>query len=127
MTQQSDVIGWLLGDPDRAALLMRAPQRYARLVAHHVTLKSGAAPGECAPALKNAEAVGEADDGEGVQALVVRLDGSTRRPDGGVYHITWSLAEGRKAVESNEVIAARGWRPLEPVPIELVAARFPRT
>jgi hypothetical protein len=36
-----------------------------------------------------------------VEALVVELNGSTKRPDGNTYHITWSLAEGRKPVESN--------------------------
>jgi hypothetical protein len=43
--------------------------------------------------------VGEADDGAGVQALVVRIGGTTERPDGAIYHITWSLAEGREARE----------------------------
>jgi len=55
-----------------------------------------------------------------VQALVIRIEGSTRRPDGGTYHITWSLAPGRRPVESNEVIAARGWSPVDPpVPVPL--------
>jgi hypothetical protein len=49
---------------------------------------------------------------------VVRIGGSTDRPDGGTYHITWSLAEGRDAKESNDVIAARGWQPVDP-PIEV--------
>jgi hypothetical protein len=44
-----------------------------------------------------------------VQAMVVEIGGSSRRPDGGTYHITWSLAEGRKARESNDVIRDKGW------------------
>src|SRR3546814_9902597 len=50
------------------------------------------------------------DDGEGLQALIVSIDGSTDRPDGSTYHITWSLdrSRGRKAVQSNDVIAERG-------------------
>ena len=53
--------------------------------------------------------MGVADDGAGVQALVVEIGGTTRRPDGATYHIAWSLAPGREAVESNDVIRERGW------------------
>jgi hypothetical protein len=111
--------GWLLDPDQREALLARFAPRYAVAVAHHVTLKFGdraAAP----PGDVGAEVVGHADDGTGVQALVVAVDGSTVRPDGGTFHITWSLAEGREARESNDVIA-RGWdRRGEPVPIKLI-------
>jgi hypothetical protein len=63
-----------------------------------------------------------------VQALVVEIGGSTRRADGGTYHITWSLGPGREAKESNEVIARMGWRPLSaPIPVGLQPGRWPRT
>ena len=104
--------GWLLDPAQREALLARFPPRYGCVVADHVTLKFGdreaQAPGEVAAAI-----VGEADDGAGVQALVVRIDGGEARPDGGTFHITWSLAPEREARESNDVIAARGWTPFE--------------
>ena len=61
------------------------------------------------PAHDHARVVGRADDGQGVEALVVALGGETRRWDGSRYHITWSLADGRKPVESNAVIAQHGW------------------
>ena len=53
--------------------------------------------------------MGVADDGEGVQALVVEIGGTTRRPDGAAFHIAWSLGAGRRAAESNDVIQERGW------------------
>ena len=111
--------GWLVDADARDALLARFPPRYAVVVAHHVTLKFGdeAAP---PPTETIAEIVGEADDGAGVQALVVTIGGSPARPDGGVFHITWSLAHGREARESNEVIA-RGWTALaEPLAVRLI-------
>lgn len=112
--------GWLLDPDQREALLARFPPRYARAVAHHVTLKFGDRAAE-PPGEVVAEIVGEADDGVGVQAMVVRIDGSAARPDGGTFHITWSLAPGREATESNAVIAARGWTPLEtPAPLRLL-------
>jgi hypothetical protein len=112
--------GWLLDPAEREALLARFPPRYPRVIAHHVTLKFGDGeaqpPGEAAGGI-----IGEADDGAGVQALVVAVDGSSSRPDGGVFHVTWSLAEGREARESNDVIAARGWTTLDATtPLRLI-------
>ena len=112
--------GWLVDPAMREALLARIPPRYPIVVAHHVTLKFGdeaaTPPGEVL-----GQIVGEADDGAGVQALVVAIGGSPARPDGGTFHITWSLAEGREARESNDVIAARGWTPISPpIPVRLI-------
>jgi len=111
--------GWLLDEAEREALLTRFPPRYAVTVAHHVTLKFGE-EGAQPPGEVVAEILGEADDGLGVQALVVAIDGRPDRPDGGTFHITWSLAEGREARESNDVIAERGWTAWpKPVPVRL--------
>ena len=109
--------GWLLHAEDRAALLERFPPRYAEVVAHHVTQKFGGAEAT-PPSETEGEVVGVADDGRGVEALVVRIAGSTDRPDGSTYHITWSLEPGRDARESNHLIARRGWTWL-PAPIRV--------
>lgn len=105
------ILGWKLDPDDRGALLARFPPRYPRTVADHVThgRKSEAPP---MPRVGQAMVIGRADDGRGVEALVVALNGTSDRWDGSTYHITWSLQEGREAKESNEVIAARGWRPI---------------
>jgi hypothetical protein len=72
-----------------------------------------------------AEIVGRTDDDEGVEAMVVTIDGTTDRPDGSTYHITWSLGPGRKAKESNDVLKERGWKELDhPIPIMVSPARF---
>jgi hypothetical protein len=116
--------GWLLDPRDREALLEAFPARYEEVVAHHVTQKFGdvaAAP----PSETAGEIVGVADDGRGVQAMVVRIGGTTERPDGSTYHITWSLAPGRRAWESNPVIARSGWSRLpQPIPIRLEPRPF---
>jgi hypothetical protein len=119
-------VGWLVDAGDREALLARFAPRYPIVVAHHVTFKFGD-QGVALPTETSGEIVGEADDGLGVQALVVRIGGTTERPDGATYHVTWSLAEGREARESNAVIAERGWRPLaSPVPVRLHPQGFER-
>jgi hypothetical protein len=113
--------GWLVDPAARDDLLARLPPRYARVVAHHVTLKFGDRAAQ-PPQDTAGEIVGEADDGRGVQAMVVRIGAGVDRPDGGVFHITWSLADGREAKESNDVIATHGWRPLPaPIPVRLTA------
>jgi hypothetical protein len=57
--------------------------------------------------------------------MVVTIDGTTDRPDGSTYHITWSLGPGRKARESNDVLKERDWEELDhPIPVKLGPARF---
>ena len=124
MAKPGSVIGWTLDRTERAALLGCYPPVYATTVAHHVTLTTNAE--QCAlPDPVRAVIVGRADDGAGVEAMVVTIDGHTNRPDGSTFHITWSLGNGRRARESNDVITDNGWSKLdEPVPITLTPARI---
>jgi hypothetical protein len=111
--------GWALDEADRARLLARFPPRYPQVVADHVTLKFPARRPKL-PTETAGEVVGETDDGAGVQALVVRIGGTTDRPDGSTYHLTWSLAPGRHGRESNDVLREKGWRPIpRPEPVHL--------
>jgi len=58
-------------------------------------------------------------------SAAVAISGTTDRPGGGTYHITWSLATGRTAKESNDVISRQGWERFErPIAATLVPARF---
>ncbi len=118
------IVGWLLDEAQRAELLQQFPPAYPNVVAHHVTLAVGAAAGAL-PAPTTGEIVGRVDDGRGVEALVVRVDGGTERPGGGHYHITWSLGAGRTARESNDAITALGWTPVAlGMPVLLAPARL---
>ena len=83
------------------------------MVARHVALEGGEPPDFPLPGEAEGFVVGVADDGAGVQALVVEIGGTTRRPDGSTYHITWSMGARRRAVESNGVIRERGWTATE--------------
>ena len=120
------VTGWKLPrDGERDRLLDRFPPKYERTVADHVTLDAGASEDTQLPSETQAEIVGHADDGKSLQCLVVAIGGTTDRPDGSTYHITWSLGPGRKAKESNDVLREKGWQRLDrPVPIDLDPARF---
>ena len=127
MTGKADrVVGWKLDRDERRALLDRFPPRYPEAVADHVTFLTRVAPDALLPPEAEAEIVGRADDGAGVEAMVVAIDGITDRPDGSTWHVTWSLAKGREAKESNDVIAARGWARFDaPIPLRLIPARWP--
>ena len=109
MTGSRRIEGWKLDAAARAELLSRFPPRYGETVADHVTYKPGP-DGAKLPEAGHCVLVGRADDGAGVEALVVALNGSTDRPDGSTWHITWSLGPGRRAIESNAVIAQHGWQ-----------------
>jgi hypothetical protein len=125
-TAVGDVIGWKLEPSERLGQLDQFEPHWPDVVADHVTLMSGAGDMPL-PTCTRGEVIGRADDGDGVEALVVSIDGSSARPGGGTYHITWSLdqAQGRRAVESNDVIAALGWTPIAPpISITLIPARF---
>lgn len=117
------VVGWKLKATDRHKLLKRFTPLYVHVVADHVTLAANVAPATPLPEALPATVVGYTSDNAGVEVLVVALDGSTERPDGSTYHMTWSLGPGRRAQESNDVIARHGWTKLEtPLPVKLLPA-----
>lgn len=125
MANPGTVTGWKLPREDRERLLQRFPPKYDNVIADHVTLRTETTAETPLPRKPQANVVGRADDGTSLECLVVDLDGTTDRPDGSTYHITWSLGSGRKARESNDVLRDRGWEPLRaPIKIELEPARF---
>lgn len=126
MSKPGSVIGWKLDRAQRDQLLARFPPRYPDIIADHVTLKSNA-EAEPLPDPVEGAIVGHADDGDSLEAMVVTIDGKTGRPDGSVFHITWSLdkAKGRQARESNDLLRERNWKALELIPVKLEPARFP--
>ena len=126
MAKPGTVIGWKLDRSQRGELLDRFPPRYADVDADHVTLRTNAQRDSLPPPV-DASIVGHADDGDSLEAMVVTVDGTTDRPDGSVFHITWSLdkAKGRKARESNDLLKDGDWERIDPpVPIRIEPARF---
>ena len=125
MARPGTVTGWKLPEEEREQLLAQFPPRYEKVVADHVTLRTGADAQTPLPRQVEARVVGRADDGESLECLVVTLDGTTDRPDGSTYHITWSLGRDRKARESNDLLREKGWEPIvRPIAISLEPARF---
>ena len=120
------VTGWKLDREQRKELLQQFPPRYRNVDADHVTLKVKAGQDAPLPEETHGEIVGRVDDGRGVEAMIVRIGGTTDRPDGSTYHITWSLEPGRKAKESNDVLRSAPWVMFDlPMPVKLAPARWP--
>ena len=120
------VTGWKLPrNEQRKRLLQLFPPRYERTIADHVTLRSGAPENASPPHEVDARIVGRADDDKSLECLVVQIDGTTDRPDGSTYHITWSLGAGREAKESNDVLREDGWKRVDrAIPIQLEPSVF---
>src|SRR5438874_785269 len=126
MAKPGTVTGWKLPQVERDMLLQRFPPQYENVVADHVTLRTGATPDTPLPRKPDSSrVVGRADDGRSLECLVVELDGTTDRPDGSTYHITWSLGPTRRARESNDVLRDQGWDYGEaPIELDLEPGRF---
>jgi hypothetical protein len=106
-------VGRLLHPDDRVRLLEAFPPAYPRVVARHVALEGAELPDFPLPPQTEGFVVGVADDGAGVQALVVEIGGTTRRPDGSTYHIPWSRGPGRRTAQCGDVIRDRGWKSVQ--------------
>lgn len=121
------VIGWKLDREQREELLRRFPPRYPDAIADHVTLQTDAERAEL-PEPVEAAIVGRADDHDSLECMVAAIDGTTDRPDGSTFHITWSLdrAKGREARESNDLLKEQGWTRFDQaIPIAIQPARWP--
>lgn len=112
-------------ESQRGELLRKFKPKYPKIYAHHVTYSMKNKDKTNPPDISKAEIVGWADSGDGIEAAVVAIDGSTERPGGGTYHITWSLdPEKYKPVDSNKLIQ-NGWTHFQqPVPISLVPTQL---
>ena len=120
-------IAFELSAESRAELLKHFPPKYPDVIAHHITYAFGVPKDSELPENpEHVEVVGYADDGKSLEALVVAINGSTERPDGKVYHITWSLdrGQGRKPVQSNDLIAENGFEKVNPIHIKVTPKLF---
>lgn len=96
---------YVLSDASRNELAEKYPPTYSKFVGHHVTVKFGVPAGTEPPEEADVRVLGIKDSGDGLEALVVSVNGSTERPDGGTYHITWSLEPDKyKPVDSNALM-----------------------
>jgi hypothetical protein len=117
--------GYLLEPGSRSKLAGIFPPQFPEFIGHHVTEQFGVRRSEVdLPESVDARVVGYAQT-DGLEALVVEIDGSTTRPDGSTYHITWSLdrSQGFKPVHSNNLLK-NGWQNVDPINIHVTPQFF---
>lgn len=121
----SGYTGWEISGHARSALASQFPPRFSDFIGHHITHQFPAKSDTPLPEASNIEVVGYGWDEAGLEALVIAVDGSTTRPDGRIYHVTWSLDReaGFKPKDSNRVLAS-GWTAVNPINISATARFF---
>lgn len=96
---------YVLTDESRKELEGKYPPKYPNFIGHHVTVDFGVPADAEAPEEADVKVIGFEDSGDGLEALVVSVNGETSRADGSTYHITWSLDSEKYAPkDSNELL-----------------------
>ena len=119
-------IAFELDGKSRRTLAQRFIPKYPDFIGHHITYKLGGKKDKLPGMPKSIEVVGYVDDGDGLEALVIAVNGKTVRPDGKTYHITWSLdrSKGKKPAHSNKLIAEKGYIDVDPIQISAKPGLF---
>ena len=107
--------GYLISEDSKKELISIFPPKYDRVIAHHITTEFGSESVE-PPATDDVYVVGYADSGDGIECVVVQVNGTTvRQKDNSTYHITMSLdsKSNRKPFDSNTIIKNNGYITLD--------------
>lgn len=99
--------GYAVSESTRKTLMGLFPPKYPEVIGHHITEKFGVKKTDPAPdAPETVRVVGYADDGHKVEGFLVEVNGSTKRPSGGFYHLTWSIdrSKGAKPKDTNDIM-----------------------
>ena len=119
-------IAYVLSEKSRKSVLQEFPPLFDKFFAHHVTYQFGVSHTTPLPDQPTSvKLVQEVIDEElNVQCFVVEVNGSTRRPDGGTFHLTFSLDPAvSKPKDSNQAIenAVRNGTLDNITPVEIIA------
>ena len=125
VTRAGGYLGYDLGSSSRIALLNRFEPKYSKVICGHVTYKFPAQLGDdMPPPVHDAHVIGY-QNGDGIETLVVEINGGKTRPDKALYHITLSLdPTKKKPFHSNELLATSGYNHVTPIAISLEPKQF---
>jgi hypothetical protein len=106
----------VISEGSREKLLQLVKPAFPDVIAHHVTVEFGIPkPDTGLGDSTTVRVVGYVVE-EGLEAVVVEVNGRLDRPDGKTYHITLSLdrEKGKKPVDSNALIERDGFERIIP-------------
>lgn len=114
-----EYIAYTFNNMTRQRLSELFPPKYSDFIGHHITYKFGVSANTPLPTgVEIAKIVGYADDRIGIEALVVELNGTTQRPDGNVFHITWSLdRQNGYTPKDSKNLVKQGFESVDPIEI----------
>jgi len=112
---------YVLHSESRETLEKRFPPKYQDFIGHHITVEFGVPKDTSVPDQpERIRVLGYVDNGEGLEALVVSVNGNKTRKDGKTYHITWSLDRDKFSPKnSNELITNKQFTLTVPIDIEV--------
>mgnify|MGYP004047763979 CR=1 FL=1 len=107
-----------LSDDSRAQILEAFPPQFSNVACDHITLNFGVDQSSPLPDGEHViEIIGHAINKDGIEALVVTVNGQDTRKDGSPYHITLSYDPDKNAPASydlNKPVEKRKERPFKP-------------
>jgi hypothetical protein len=107
---------YVLSPKTKKHLLKKFPPLYSKQIGHHVTVNFGVTPDHALPGIANLKVIGYKNNVEGIEALVVSVNGSIKRPDGKIFHITWSLDPTKfKPQDSNVLLVHEDYTLVMPI------------
>ncbi len=95
---------YVLTEETRDRLTEKFPPTYSKFIGHHVTIDFGVPEDTEIPESADIQVPGKKDSGDGLEALVVAVNGETQRQDGSIYHITWSLEPDKYSPKDSNVL-----------------------
>ncbi len=100
--------GWELTPSTITSLKKLKEPVHPDFIGHHITYMFG--PDSTAPEDKTINVIGHLVTDK-IQCFVVEVDGTIVRPDGAIYHITWSIdrSKGAKPVDCNLALKLHGF------------------
>lgn len=113
-------LAFVLDKKSRDNLIKSFPPLFEKTICHHITLKFNGIEVDSVDkfyGIENVNVIGYIAD-DALETLVVEFDGTTKREDGGTYHITHSLIPSkRKPVDSNNLLKYKKYTKISPIKI----------
>lgn len=94
-----------LDQESKMMLMAKFPPKYPDIRYDHVTISMGGLGAKIPKPAQKVEVVGIADDGNGIEALIVRVNDTPMRQDGRAWHITASFDSSKNAPAAFDIFA----------------------
>lgn len=110
---------YVLKDSDRESLLKQFPPSHPRVIADHISAEALDSMDRVVDGPATGKVIGYVD-AEGIQSLIVEVNGTHLTSKGTPFHITWSSDPGKRTGSTGALVKRTGFTRLEkPITIDL--------